>query len=311
MLHLNFFKTGSNVAVATSGGSDSLALCFLMHNLISEIGGKMVAITIDHKLRSGSFDEALETAKILNKYNIDHIIIPWEGEKPSSNLQEKARLARYKLLSEYCINNDISYLMTGHQQNDQAENFIIRADHGSGVYGLSGIPAISNINGVTVVRPLLNFTKQELQDFLKENKIKWIEDPSNQNNLFTRVRVRKFLNKYPEWTVKLANVSKNLSKTKEAIEYMVNKAISEIVENSDQGSFIKLDEFNGLPQEIRFRMLSKVLQNISQEAKPARAERIENLINKIEQGLLFKASTLSKCIIRRKKDKLLITREYF
>jgi tRNA(Ile)-lysidine synthase len=186
--------------------------------------------------------------------------------------------------------------MTGHQKNDQAENFIIRADHGSGVYGLSGIASISKINGVKVVRPLLNFTKQELQDFLKAKKIKWIEDPSNQNDLFTRVRVRKFLNQYPDWIEKLANVSKNLSKTKDAIEYMVNKSMSEIVDNSEQGVLIKLEAFNMLPQEIRFRMLSRILQNVSGEAKPARAERIENLINKIEKGLLFKASTLSKCI---------------
>ena len=190
--------------------------------------------------------------------------------------------------------------MTGHQQNDQAENFIIRADHGSGVYGLAGIPAIGKIDGMKVVRPLLNFTKQELQDFLKEKEIQWIEDPSNQNDVFARVRVRKFLNKYPDWVAKLADVSKNLSKTKDAIEYMVNKSISEIVEKSEQGVFIDLDGFNILPQEIRFRMLSKILQNVSQEAKPARAERIENLINKIEKGLLFKASTLSKCVIRRK-----------
>ena len=311
MLHLCPLEKGINVAVATSGGSDSLALCFLVYDFISELGGKMVAITIDHKLRSESFEEALKTRNTLNKYNIEHIIIPWNGDKPLSNIQEKARLARYKLLTEYCFNNNLSYLMTGHQQNDQAENFIIRADHGSGVYGLAGIPAIGKIDGMKVVRPLLNFTKQELQDFLKEKEIQWIEDPSNQNDVFARVRVRKFLNKYPDWVAKLADVSKNLSKTKDAIEYMVNKSISEIVEKSEQGVFIDLDGFNILPQEIRFRMLSKILQNVSQEAKPARAERIENLINKIEKGLLFKASTLSKCVIRRKRDKLLITREYF
>lgn len=310
ILSLNFLKEGFNIAVATSGGSDSLALCFLMHDLIGEIGGKMVAITIDHKLRNESFEEALKVKATLNQYNIEHVIISWDGDKPSSNIQEEARLARYRLLAEYCLNNDISYLMTGHQQNDQAENFIIRVDHGSGVYGLSGIPAISKINGIKVVRPLLNFTKQELQGFLKEKKIKWIEDPSNQNDLFTRVRVRKILEKHPEWIVKLANVSKNLSKTKDAIEYMLNKSIAEIVENSEQGVFIDLQDFNELPQEIRFRMLSKLLQKVSEEYKPARAERIENLMNKIEKGLLFKASTLSKCIIRRKKNKLLITKEY-
>ncbi len=218
-----------NFAVAVSGGSDSLALCLLIDQWLKSKDSKLVAITIDHQLRPESSEEALQVQQLLNHYDIEHVIIPWLGVKPAGNIQEVARLARYKLLTDYCLQHGIDYLVTGHQQNDQAENFIIRADHGAGIYGLAGIPAITTYNNIKIVRPLLNFTKQELQDYLIERNIKWIEDPSNRNERFARVRVRKFLKNYPQWIKKLANISINLARTKEAVDYLLNQSIEKFV----------------------------------------------------------------------------------
>lgn len=299
----------SKIAVAVSGGSDSLALCVLLNQFVKEYGGQLHCLTINHQLRNDSLSEAIKVGEILKELGINHHIIPWEGDKPKSNIQEEARIARYNLLTEYCHNHDISYLATGHQKNDQAENFIIRLEHGSGVYGLSGIPSIGEFNKIKIIRPLLSFTKQELQDFLISQNIEWVEDPSNQNEKFTRVKIRNILNQYPEWIDKLATVSNNLSKTKDCIEYFLNKSIAELVEHHSSYVAIKQEGFNELPQEIRFRMLTKLLQDFSSNPKPARGERLENLLAKIETGKAFKASTLSGCLVSRKKDNIIITLE--
>lgn len=303
------FLKNQKLAVAVSGGSDSLALCLLLSWFIKEYGGELHCLTIDHQLRSDSLSEAVIVGEILKGLGISHKIISWEGKKPKSNIQEEARFARYSLLTEYCHKNNISYLATGHQKNDQAENFIIRLDHGSGIYGLSGIPSIGEFNKIKIIRPLLNFTKQELQEFLVSQNIKWIEDPSNMNEKFTRVKIRNILKRYPEWIDKIATVSNNLLKAKDCIEYFLNKSIKELVEIHSNSVAIKQEGFNELPQEIRFRMLTKLLQDFSNNLKPARGERIENLLAKIETGRAFKASTLSGCLISRKKDNIIITLE--
>ncbi len=303
-------KSEFNIAVAVSGGSDSIALAILLNKVFLETNVKIFCITIDHGLRKNSLEEAEEVGRILMNFDISHQIISWIGKKPLSNIQEAARLNRYRLLTEYCHKNNISYLATGHQQNDQAENFLIRADHGSGLYGLAGIPKISEFNIIKIIRPLLEFNKNELQEFLQQEKITWIEDPSNKNGRFTRVRFRNYLEQHPQWVVKLSNISKNLNRAKECVEYMLNKSIKDLVDFSlkDQVS-INYNDFNQLPQEIRFRMLAKLLQIIGNEEKIARGERIEKLINKIELGKDFKASTLGKCLIKRKKDKIIIEPE--
>lgn len=302
---LTYLEKPTKIVAAISGGSDSMALCVLLERFIKEYGGELYCITIDHNLRAESSQEANKVGQILNSLAIKHKIIPWLGTKPKANIQEKARLARYELLTDYCQEHNIPYLSTGHQKNDQAENFIIRAEHGSGVYGLSGIPRIGEFNNIKTIRPLLDFKKSELQEYLKSQNIEWIEDPSNLDEKFTRVKIRKILNQYPEWVDKLATVSDNLARVKECVEYLLNKTMNELVEFCTEHISIKINDFNELPQEIKFRMLMKILQN----SKPARGERIERLIEKIASGPNFKASTLSGCLITRKKDKIIISRE--
>lgn len=302
-------NNSSDIAVAVSGGSDSLALSLLMAKFAEENNINLHCITIDHQLRLESSKEAEQTKELLAKYNIKHITISWTGDKPKANIQEKARIARYKLLTEYCQKHNIKYLCTGHQKNDQAENFIIRAEHGSGLYGLAGIPKLNEFNKIQIIRPLLDFSKNELIDFLNKNHINWCEDPSNQNEKFTRVKIRKFLDKHSEWVDKLVALSDNLAHAKEAIEYIVNEKFLNLVNVDSNQATIKLADFNLLPQEIRFRLALRTLQLFYPENKPPRGERLDNLLKKIKDEKNFKASTLAGCLIAKKKDILIIKLE--
>lgn len=302
-------KNQLKIAISLSGGCDSTALVFLVNEILKQTHWQLFCITIDHRLREDSTKEANQVSELMKQYGINHIIISWNGEKPKSNIQEKARIARYKLLTDFCNDNNIDYLLTAHQKNDQAENFIIRSEHGSGLYGLSGIPKVTEFNQTKIIRPLLEFSREELQDFLIAKNIAWIEDPSNENEKFARVRARKFLNERPELIDKLAYISKNLNNAKESIEYLLKRSIDELVEINQDAS-IDLLGFNQLPQEIKFRMLAQILQIIGKESKMARGERIERLIDKLATGQEFKAATLAKCLIRRKNNHIIISPEY-
>lgn len=308
----HFFQSEKDVkvAVAVSGGSDSLALTLLCFDYLDKNCGKLVALTIDHGLREESSLEAEIVQKLLKDLQITHHILKWEGEKPKSNIQEEARIARYRLLTDFCNENGIKYLLTAHHEDDQAENFIIRAERGAGIYGLAGISKLTEINKIKIFRPLLNFNKKDLQDYLKERNINWIEDPSNNNLNFARVRARKLLAENPAWTKKLATISNNLAKTKEAIDFYVDKEASKLVRFVEDTAIFSCEEFNKLPQEIRFRMLEKLVQTIGKKNKPSRGERIGNLLEKLSAAESFKASTLGSCLIIKKKHEFIIKPEH-
>ena len=180
------------VAVAVSGGADSLALVLAVERI-----APVVALTVDHGLRDGSRREAEKVQSWLADRQIDHHILTWDGEKPQSNVQAAAREARYRLLEDWCAAEGISYLLTGHQRDDLAETFMLRLMRGSGVDGLAAMPmsdkGLFHPDFVTRLRPLLSVTRGELEAVLKSDNIPFISDPSNEDTRFERVKVRQFL----------------------------------------------------------------------------------------------------------------------
>src|SRR5574344_373927 len=139
----DFFKkynfNNEKIAVGVSGGADSLALVLRF----KEMGLDIVALTVDHKLRLESGEEAKYVAEIMQKYGINHYILEWNGNKPKRGIEEKAREARYELISKWCEDNKVKVLAMGHHLQDQAETFLLRLQRGSGIYGLSGILPVS------------------------------------------------------------------------------------------------------------------------------------------------------------------------
>ena len=142
------------VAVAVSGGADSMALALLLNE---QTNSKLIAITVDHGLREESAREAKQVKKWLEKYDIEHHILKWEGDKKNSNIQFEARTARYQLMCDFCKKNDIQLLLVAHNLQDNAETLLMRIMRGSGVDGLSAIADATKINNIEVLRPLLMF----------------------------------------------------------------------------------------------------------------------------------------------------------
>jgi tRNA(Ile)-lysidine synthase len=180
------------VAVAVSGGGDSMALLFLAARYLEQCGTgtRLLALTVDHALRPDSAAEAAAVAAYCRGRGIMHRTLSWEGPKPQTGLAAAARAIRYQLLAEAAAASGARIVLVGHTADDQCETVAMRRLRGVGP-GLAGIaPATLHVSGIWFVRPLLEVTRQALRDLLGKADIGWIEDPSNRNPAFERARLR-------------------------------------------------------------------------------------------------------------------------
>ena len=187
---LGFFETRPFVAVAVSGGPDSLALTILADRWARQHGGQICALSVDHRLRPESGDEIQQLARWLAARSIRHHILLWDGEKPVTRIQETARTARYRLMGEWCRAQGCLHILTGHHRDDQIETHLLRRDRSSGPDGLAGMSAIREIDGCRILRPLLEIPKVRLLATLAAEHQSFITDPSNLNPVYARVRLR-------------------------------------------------------------------------------------------------------------------------
>lgn len=298
------------MVVAVSGGADSLALTLAAAEL-----GHIIALTVDHQLRAASTGEARKVHEFLRSRGVEHHILPWEGEKPEANLQAEARGARYALLENWCYGHGIKYLLTAHHMNDQAETFLLRLARGSGVYGLAAMEAKSegfSYQDVTLIRPLLGVPKVSLEAYLQNQNIDWIEDPSNINDRYDRVKVRNFLTDpvVDGFTVnRLAATADRLARARKALSFYEEKWVTEFVRFDKYGcASFPVDALSGAPEEIILHALADLIRRISGSDYPPRFEKLYRLYEKLcDDG--FSGSSLMGALIQKVDNDILIMRE--
>jgi tRNA(Ile)-lysidine synthase len=189
------FEARPRLAVAVSGGADSLALALLCQAWARARGGEAIALTVDHRLRPGSAGEARQVAVWLAARGMAQRRLVWRhpGGRPAAALQAEAREARYRLLAKACRRAGALHLLLAHHAGDQAETVLMRLARGGGPDGLAGMAAIAGREGVRLVRPLLAVTAPRLRATLRVAGQDWIEDPSNRDSRFERVRWRRVI----------------------------------------------------------------------------------------------------------------------
>ncbi len=287
-----------------------MCLTLLLHEWCLAQNKKLSALTVDHTLRAGSKKEGQRVKIWLGKRGIHHEILTWSHGEITSNIQDQARRARYALMTKWCKENNISQLFLAHHADDQAENFFIRLQRGSGLYGLSGIKPSEKREGVSLLRPFLKTYKNQIIATLQEMQQEWIEDPSNQNEDFLRIKMRQLLathsEELPQDRVLLA--MKNLTRSKEAIEYYVNQAWHKLAQESQHQIKIPLKELYELPEEVTYRILTKALMQISQKNYGPRLNSLESLFIHFKEGNT-QGKTLHDCIINIQDNMLAFSPE--
>ena len=280
------------VAAGVSGGADSLALALGLQ----EAGCRVVALTVDHRLRKESAKEAEYVAKIMQAAGIEHHILCWDGPKPESSLEEAARKARYELMFDFCRQHNIRFLATGHHRRDQAETFLLRLARGSGVFGLSGILPVSERNGIILIRPQLDTAPEDLRAYLRRKGICWVEDPMNDDADFLRVKIRKFLPQLAEIGIdekRLAATAATLANTRNFIQDTIDEFAASQVRFWD-GAAVSLSwrKFKELPAEIARPLLGQLIGKTGGGDYQPEAAELQRILT---AGADFKGCTLGKC----------------
>ncbi|CAN7439888.1 tRNA lysidine(34) synthetase TilS [Neorhizobium sp. LjRoot104] len=184
----------ARLLVAISGGSDSCGLLIALSKFNPAGSGlSLFAATVDHALRPESADEARAVAALCAKLGIPHFIRRWEGEKPRTGVSAAAREARYRLLIDVADEIDATAIVTGHTLDDQAETIAMRAARGEGEEnsGLAGMAqAVLLDRRRWLLRPFLATRRSDIRAFLTKEGLGWIDDPSNVDPHYERVRIR-------------------------------------------------------------------------------------------------------------------------
>lgn len=317
MARLGPFEPAPRLAVAVSGGADSLALCLLCRDWAQARGGSVLALTVDHRLRPESAEEAATVGRRLRDLGIPHDILTWEGAKPSAGIQNAARDARYRLLVERCARAGLFHLLLAHHQQDQAETVLLRLAHGSGPDGLAGMAAIRELPELRLLRPLLGVPKAALIATCAAAGVAWVEDPSNRSAAYARPRLRAAgdsLHREGLSTERLAGTGRRLGAVRAALDAATADLLARAVTLHAAG-FLHLDTaaLGPAPEEIVRRALLRCLATIGGAPHPPRSERLDRLLAEITTGLdggLDGGRTLAGCRVTPTGDgRLLVARE--
>jgi tRNA(Ile)-lysidine synthase len=297
------------LAIACSGGGDSMALSLLAKSALVGRKGRIVALTVDHGLRRESAKEARQVGAWLKKQGIVQVILPWKGKKPKRNIQEAARNARYKLMADYCAKHGIAHLLVAHHLEDQAETFLLRLARGSGVDGLSAMAALTPMHGLTLVRPLLAIPKAELLAYLKKRRQPYAHDPSNENEAFDRVKMRKLLPQLQAAGLsaeRLAKTAATMARARAHLEEETGRFLNRACVIHAEGYAVL--KHLSISEEIALRALSTLIMLVGGNEVKVRLRDLERLHGALKSPG-FKGATLGGCVFAPHKATVLIYRE--
>ena len=314
MNRIGYFEPAPALAVAVSGGADSMALLHLTNNWARTRNGKVTALTVNHNLRLEAADEARQVQKWCKNQEIEHHILNWQPPSPIlSSIQENARNARYQLMLDWCRANNVLHLLTAHHLDDQVETMFFRLTRGSGLEGLSAMSVQSVVSGVRLLRPLLTIPKARLLVTLEEEKQKWLEDSSNQNTLYTRVHIRQQLAqaKYNIDLKERSNVvASKLGKFRNLLENNLVSQMTYSVFILYQGyAYINSHKFIKLEKEITLKALGNLIRTLSGSEHPPRTNKLEQLNNLIRRKRLNSKYSIGGLLFETANENILVYRE--
>lgn len=316
MARLGPFEPHPELAVAVSGGADSMALALLADTWARAQGGRVTALTVDHGLRRESADEARQVARWLKAAGIRHRILRWSPPKTRkvkgaqgarmANLQAAARDARYDLLSGWCRAHAVLHLLLAHHQDDQAETLLLRLARGSGLDGLAAMSPLTERAAVRLLRPLLNSSKAQLVRYLEGRRQAWIEDPSNRDPANARVRMRDLLPRLAEegmTTARLAETAERLAQARAAVAGATNRLLAQAVALYPEG-YLSLDTvaLRSAEPEVGLRALARAVGCIGGATYGPRLARLTRLYEQMGglaegEPALGRGRTLGGCRI--------------
>jgi tRNA(Ile)-lysidine synthase len=312
------------IVLAVSGGPDSMALMWLAARWRRALarGPRLIAVTVDHGLRSEAAAEARDVKRLARALELPHRTLRWTGTKPKTGLPAAARAARYRLLAQVARQSGATHILTAHTRDDQAETLLMRMLRGSGVAGLAAMARESERDGVLLARPLLQVSKSQLIATLKKAKIGFADDPTNRDTGFTRPRLRAIM---PVLAAEggdarnLARLASRLARANAAVEILVDGAERYLAlrdrEKARRPGF-DAKAFAAMPEEIRVRLLLRAINRFGHEG-PAELGKVEALLSALDRAVANETArtrhrtklkqTLAGALVSLADDRICIT----
>ena len=263
-------------------------------------------------MRNDSTLEVKYVKKLFKKFSINLNILTWKGPKPKKNIQSIARDNRYRLLFTEIKKLNIKNILLGHHSGDLIENFFIRIFRGSGLKGLVSLDKKTKNNKIILLRPLLNFHKNELIYISKHIFGTYIEDPSNIDDKFQRVKIRKFIKQLEKEVLdkeKFLLTIRNLKSSNETIEFYTKK---NLIKNTfffkKNKSLVLKENFFDNSREVIFRSLTEIIKLVGKKHYPARGKKIDTIIKLINDKSSFKV-TLGGCELKKVNATVIVSKE--
>ena len=263
---------GEKILVACSGGPDSVALFHLLAGLRKKWKLRLGLLHFNHQLRGRASGRDAEFVRDLAK---KHRVSFYGGSgavkkiaaAESLSIEEAARKLRYDFFCRTARRYGFPKIVTAHTKNDQAETILMRMIQGTGLRGLCGIRPRAVMDGATFVRPLLPFPKNELLAFLRENKISYCRDASNDSVRFLRNKIRKKIlpmlerELNPQVVEALSRIPAIVSAESEILDRLEAQAWRRVLSRLKKGKvYFRRKPFLNLPEALQFRSLARGLK---------------------------------------------------
>lgn len=273
---------GETVGIALSGGGDSTALL----HLALRAGLTVEAVTVDHQLRPESAAEARTVAAACATLGVRHEVRVWEHGAIPGNLMDAARRARMALIAAWAKARGIGTVALGHTRDDQAETVLMGLARSAGLAGLSGMRQRWQEAGVEFRRPLLAAGRADLRDWLRAEGIGWIDDPTNENHRFARIRARNALAALAPLGItasRLADVAGHLARAQEALVVQVAAVARRDVE--ERAGALRLDaRLWAEPAEVQRQVVVAGLRWLSPSDYAPRASETARIGRALAEG---------------------------
>ena len=299
------------IGLAVSGGGDSMAMLHLASEWANVKKKVIKVVTVNHNLRNEAKKEAIFTREFVKKLGHNHTILEWKKLSDGGNLQAEASFARKKLISNWAKLNNIKTVLVAHTLDDQVETILMRFTRGSGVDGLVGMKKILKLKGIFWFRPLLTISRDDLRKFLKIKKIQWIEDPTNEDRKYLRVKARDVILQLQQFGINtdlVINTSIRMENARRVLNDVATEAFNKYVTLKNWGDVeVNREIFNSFREDTFLRILAGIIKGISGSIyRP----RYKDLINFTEAIINknFKARTLCGVLVRAMNEKKIVFR---
>jgi len=307
---LDALAPGPALGVAVSGGGDSVALMRLAALWGARRGALVAVATVDHGLRAASAAEAASVVAQAASLGLEATALRWEGWDRRGNLQAQARAARYRLLADWARARGLGAVALGHTLDDQAETVLLRLMRGSGVDGLAAMAPAATRDGVRWLRPLLGLRRADLRGWLAAQGAGWIEDPSNDDARFQRVRARRAMDALGLDAAGLAQTAARMGRARAALEAQTAALWAQSARVGACGEVLLAREaLRAAPPEIALRLLADALRAASGAALRPRLEALEALCAALASPGAMAGRTLHGCVVAARGDGATLARE--